>query len=63
MPELPDIEVFSSNLKSMLAGKKLKKIKVVNGKKLKDTSADLKILEGKNRWNTSRKCANMRMGE
>ena len=47
MPELPDIEVFSSNLKSMLAGKKLTKIKIVNGKKLKDKPAAFKILDGK----------------
>jgi formamidopyrimidine-DNA glycosylase len=48
MPELPDIEVFSRNLKRMYAGKKLLKIKVVNGQKLKDTSKDLsKALDGK----------------
>ncbi|TLY45994.1 MAG: Fpg/Nei family DNA glycosylase [Gammaproteobacteria bacterium] len=47
MPELPDIEVFSINLKKMFAGKQLTKIKVVNGKKLKDTQKDLsKQLEG-----------------
>lgn len=41
MPELPDIEVFSGNLKKMLAGEKLTKLKVVNGKKLKDNPAEL----------------------
>ena len=47
MPELPDIEVFSTNLKKLFAGKELSKIKVINGKKLKDTQADLsKNLEG-----------------
>ena len=48
MPELPDIEVFSSNLSSLFEGKKLVKIKVVNGKKLQDTQQQLsKALEGK----------------
>ena len=48
MPELPDIQVFSSNLKSLFAGKKLVKIKVINGRKLKDKPEDLsKSLEGK----------------
>jgi formamidopyrimidine-DNA glycosylase len=48
MPELPDIEVFSRNLKKMYAGKQLSKIKVINGKKLKDKPKDLsKSIEGK----------------
>ena len=48
MPELPDIQVFSSNLKSLFAGKKLVKIKVINGTKLKDKPEELsKNLEGK----------------
>jgi formamidopyrimidine-DNA glycosylase len=48
MPELPDIEVFTRNLNKMFAGKKLLKIKIVNGKKLKDTAAALsKALTGK----------------
>jgi len=48
MPELPDIQVFSSNLKSLFSGKKLVKIKVINGKKLKDTQQQLsKSLDGK----------------
>ena len=48
MPELPDIEVFTRNLKSMYAGKQLEKIRVVNGKKLKDKPAALsKALDGK----------------
>ncbi|MDQ6763577.1 MAG: Fpg/Nei family DNA glycosylase [Bacteroidota bacterium] len=48
MPELPDIQVFSSNLKLLFAGKKLNKITVVNGKKLQDTQKELSAsLEGK----------------
>lgn len=47
MPELPDIEVFSRNLKKMYGGKKLTKIKVVNNKKIEDTQKELsKALEG-----------------
>jgi formamidopyrimidine-DNA glycosylase len=41
MPELPDIAVFSKNLDKLFAGKKLLKIKVVNGKKLQDTAGVL----------------------
>ncbi|HEY2348648.1 MAG TPA: DNA-formamidopyrimidine glycosylase family protein [Puia sp.] len=48
MPELPDVEIFSKNLDKVFAGKKLLKIKVVNGKKLPDTAKELsKNLEGK----------------
>lgn len=48
MPEIPDVEVFCSNLKTRFAGQKLRKIKVVNGKKFKDKPADLvRMLEGK----------------
>ena len=48
MPELPDVEVFSSNLNDIFAAKKLLKVKVINGRKLKDTQHDLsKRLEGK----------------
>lgn len=43
MPELPDIEVFAVNLKLMLAGKKLTKVCVVNGKKLKDIAEELQV--------------------
>src|SRR5215208_2045096 len=47
MPEIPDIEVFARNLKKLLAGKQVSKVKVVNGKKLKDTAKELsKALEG-----------------
>jgi len=47
MPELPDIEVFSRNLKKMYGGKKLTKIKVVNNKDIKDSQKELsKALEG-----------------
>ncbi len=35
MPELPDLEVFSSNLQKKLSGKKLQKLTVVNKSKLK----------------------------
>ena len=41
MPELPDLQVFARNLNSMLGGKKLIQIKVVNDKKLKDKQAEL----------------------
>jgi formamidopyrimidine-DNA glycosylase len=41
MPELPDIEVFTYNLQQQYAGKKLKKIKVVTGKKLVDNETTL----------------------
>ena len=48
MPEIPDIAVFAKNLDGYFAGKKLKKIKVVSGKKLADTQQKLsKTLEGK----------------
>ena len=48
MPELPDVEIFSKNLNKIFAGKKLLKIKVINGKKLPDTAKELaKNLEGK----------------
>ncbi len=48
MPELPDIEVFTRNLDAVFAGKKLLKVKIVNGKKLRDKPADYpKKLQGK----------------
>jgi formamidopyrimidine-DNA glycosylase len=47
MPELPDIEVFTRNLKKIYGGKKLSKIKVVNTKNIKDSQKALsKALEG-----------------
>jgi formamidopyrimidine-DNA glycosylase len=47
MPELPDIEVFSRNLKKMYGGKKLTKLKVVNSKNIRDSQKQLsKALEG-----------------
>src|SRR6478609_11914255 len=47
MPELPDIQVFSLNLKKMYGGKKLIEIKIVNGRSLKDSQKELsKALEG-----------------
>ena len=48
MPELPDMEIFSANLEKVFAGHRLLKLKVLNGKKLKDTPKQLaKSLEGK----------------
>jgi formamidopyrimidine-DNA glycosylase len=48
MPEIPDIEVFTRNLNKIFAGKKLLKIKIVNGQKLKDNAgAYTKALNGK----------------
>ncbi len=48
MPELPDIEVFSQNLNKMYAGKKLSKLVIVNGKKIKDKPSSLKsAIEGR----------------
>jgi formamidopyrimidine-DNA glycosylase len=47
MPELPDIEVFTRNLKKMFGGKILSKIKIVNNKNIKDSQNALsKALEG-----------------
>jgi formamidopyrimidine-DNA glycosylase len=47
MPELPDIEVFTRNLKKMFGRKTLSKIKLVNNKNIKDSQKDLaKALEG-----------------
>ena len=42
MPELPDLEVFSHNLNKKLAGKKIKKVTVLQTKKLKVSVATLK---------------------
>jgi formamidopyrimidine-DNA glycosylase len=48
MPELPDVQVFVKNLDRLFAGKKLLKVKVVNGKKMPDTQKKLSDkLEGK----------------
>lgn len=48
MPELPDVEVFSKNLDKIFAGKKLVKIKIINGKKLKNRPSEFsKKLAGK----------------
>jgi formamidopyrimidine-DNA glycosylase len=47
MPEIPDIEVFARNLKKLLTGKQVAKVKVVSSKKLKDTVKELsQALEG-----------------
>lgn len=42
MPELPDLEVFSHNLNKKLAGKTIKKVTVLQTKKLKVPAATLK---------------------
>jgi formamidopyrimidine-DNA glycosylase len=41
MPELPDLEVFSHNLNKKLAGKKIKKVTVLQTKKLNVSAATL----------------------
>ena len=47
MPEIPDIEVFSYNLKEMFCGKKLLKLTFKNANKLPDPQEELvKHLEG-----------------
>ena len=45
MPELPDLEVFSSNLNKKLAGKTLKKVEVRNDNKLRNEISEFKKLE------------------
>lgn len=61
MPELPDIEVFTRNLKKLYAGKKVAKVQVKNGKKLKDSPRELsKSLVGKTLTDVSRKGKEMR---
>lgn len=48
MPELPDIEVFSASLRSLLKGRKLLRVRVVAGQKLKDSPEALSAaLEGR----------------
>lgn len=48
MPELPDVEVFTRNLHTIFAGKKIIRIKIINGKKLKNTPAEYtRSLKGK----------------
>jgi formamidopyrimidine-DNA glycosylase len=42
MPELPDLQVFARNLNKKLAGSTVKKLTVVNSKKLKTSAANLK---------------------
>ena len=62
MPEIPDIEVFCRNLKKLLAGKQVTKVKVVNGKKLKDSHAELsKALEGQKVLDVYRSGKELRM--
>ena len=47
MPEIPDIQVFCKNLKKILEGKEIAKVKAI-GKKLPDSQAALtKALVGK----------------
>lgn len=43
MPELPDIQVFANNLTKRLANKVVSKVRVLNGKKLKDKPKDLSL--------------------
>ena len=45
MPELPDLQVFSRNLEKELAGKKVKKLTIVNDRKLKQPASKFKVLE------------------
>jgi formamidopyrimidine-DNA glycosylase len=48
MPELPDLEVFTQSLNKRFSGRKLVRLKVINGKKLKDKPAALsKELDGR----------------
>ncbi|MEO6541390.1 MAG: DNA-formamidopyrimidine glycosylase family protein [Ferruginibacter sp.] len=48
MPELPDVEVFARNLNDIFSGKKLEKVKIVNGKKLKNKPIEFsRALSGK----------------
>ncbi|MFS8083232.1 MAG: DNA-formamidopyrimidine glycosylase family protein [Ginsengibacter sp.] len=48
MPEIPDIQVFAANLKKIFGGKTLLQIKVLNGKKLKNTEREFnEHLKGK----------------
>lgn len=48
MPELPDVEVFARNLDAIFSGKRLTKVKIVNGRKLKDKPFEyVKALTGK----------------
>jgi len=42
MPELPDLQVFSSNLNKAFLGKKLMKLTIIHGKNLSVTEAQLK---------------------
>jgi formamidopyrimidine-DNA glycosylase len=46
MPELPDLQVFSTNLNKKLSGKTIKKISIENDKKLKNPASEFKKLEG-----------------
>src|SRR4051812_25422285 len=41
MPEIPDIEVFSYNLKDQYKGKTLRKIKVIDDRRLQDSQKEL----------------------
>jgi formamidopyrimidine-DNA glycosylase len=48
MPELPDLQAFSKNLTSLIAGKKIKQVRIPYGKKLKTPAKDFsKVLEGR----------------
>ena len=61
MPELPDIEVFTRNLDKVFAGKKILKVTIVNGQKLKNKPAEFsKRLIGKKLKNIYRSGKEMR---
>ena len=48
MPELPDVEVFTRNLHKIFAGKKLLKVRILNGKNIHDSpQAFNKTFKGK----------------
>ncbi len=47
MPELPDITVFAANMKKRFSGKKLQKVKVIDGRRINNSEAELnKALKG-----------------
>ena len=42
MPELPDLQVFSSNLRKLFKRKKLTRLNIVNGKRIKTSAVKFK---------------------
>lgn len=62
MPEIPDIEVFSQNLKKLVGGKKVAHVNVLVEKRLKDTPKELcEALEGQQVKDVWRSGKEMRM--